>query len=652
MLQNLKRAISLLVFLLIAISATTVKAQDPNFHIYLCFGQSNMEGSATIEKQDQIANPRFLALQSLDCENLLRKKNTWYPAIPPLTQCYTGLSPADYFGKTMIKHLPDSIKVGVINVSVGGSDIRLFDKDIYSNYTKTYPEDWFQKKINDYGGKPYEHFINLAKLSQKDGVIKGILLHQGETNQDDKNWPEYVKVIYENILSDLNLSAKEVPLLAGELVHEEQNGICASMNLIINKLPQVIPTAHVISSKGCEVSDDNVHFNSIGVRELGKRYALKMLSLKANQINKELIEPAKPANVQVSNITSTGFTVTWHNDKRATGTNVFIESPAMKSGNIYLETLDKTVNSYRFEGNIDKSFKINKGTFVARLQALPDKDSNAYTEAIVNLDDPDGATLKFDPNLHIYICIGQSNMEGSALIEPQDLIGNDRFKVLQSLDCGKLGRNENRWYTAVPPLFHCNTGLSPADSFGKTMIEKLPQNIKIGIVPVAVGGCDIRLFDKDIYQNFSKMHKESWFVDKVKSYRGNPYSHLINLAKKAQESGVIKGILLHQGEANQDDENWPDYVKKVYHNILNDLSLKAEDVPLLAGEVVHKEQKGICATMNPIINTLPLAIPTAHVIPSRGCEVREDNLHFNSEGVRKLGKRYAEKMLELKGFKK
>lgn len=27
-------------------------AQDPNFYIFLCFGQSNMEGAARIEPQD------------------------------------------------------------------------------------------------------------------------------------------------------------------------------------------------------------------------------------------------------------------------------------------------------------------------------------------------------------------------------------------------------------------------------------------------------------------------------------------------------------------------------------------------------------------------------------------------------------------------
>ena len=273
---NVKKGLFVLMVLL---HTGMLFAQDKNFHIYLCFGQSNMEGSAPIEKEDKTMSDRLFVLQSLDCPKYLRKKNMWYPAMPPLTHCHSGLSPADYFGKTMVEHLPDSIRVGLVTVAVGGCDIRLFDKALYNDYKETHQQDWFIKKIKDYGGNPYQHFISLAKLAQNYGVIKGILLHQGETNTGDNLWPEYVSVIYNNILTDLGLIAQNVPLLAGELVHEDQNGKCARMNPIINCLPNVIPTAHVISSKGCTVKPDLVHFNSAGVRVLGKRYAEHMLKL-------------------------------------------------------------------------------------------------------------------------------------------------------------------------------------------------------------------------------------------------------------------------------------------------------------------------------------------------------------------------------------
>lgn len=257
--------------------STDLFSQDPNFHIYLCFGQSNMEGQGPIQAQDKTIDSSFQVFQALECSNLSRSKAVWYTAVPPLCQCWSGLSPADYFGRTMVANLPDSIKIGVINVAVGGCDIRLFDKDIYQDYDSTYTESWFTTKVKDYEWAPYQYLIDLAQLARQDGVIKGILLHQGETNTGDAKWPSYVKKIYTDMLADLSLGADSVPLLAGEVLSAEGN-CCASMNTIINRLPDTIPTAYVISSDGC-TAKDNAHFDSEGYRKLGRRYGVKMLSL-------------------------------------------------------------------------------------------------------------------------------------------------------------------------------------------------------------------------------------------------------------------------------------------------------------------------------------------------------------------------------------
>ena len=252
--------------------------RDKNFYIFLCFGQSNMEGNARIEPQDTTVDPRFQVMAAVDCPTMGRTKGNWYPAVPPLCRCRTGLTPADYFGRTMIDNLPKRKKVGVINVSVAGCKIELYDKDNYQSYVSTAPS-WMTNIISEYNGNPYEYLVEMAKLGQKDGVIKGILLHQGESNTDDTQWPQKVKVIYDNLIKDLNLNPKSVPLLAGEVVNADQDGVCASMNNIIGTLPKFIPTSYVISSKGCTDARDNLHFNAEGYRELGRRYAAEMLSL-------------------------------------------------------------------------------------------------------------------------------------------------------------------------------------------------------------------------------------------------------------------------------------------------------------------------------------------------------------------------------------
>lgn len=259
-------------------------SQDKNFYIFLCFGQSNMEGNARAEAQDSIVDNRFQVLETVDCPNLGRTKGNWYAAVPPLARCRTGLTPADYFGRTMVANLPEKVRIGVINVSVAGCKIELFDKDNYQSYASTAPS-WMTNIIKEYNGNPYEYLVEMAKLAKKKGVIKGILLHQGESNTNDSLWPQKVKNIYNNLLKDLDLKAKSVPLLAGELVNADQGGVCASMNKIIATLPQVVPTAHVISSAGCTDSRDNLHFNAEGYRKLGKRYAVTMLSLMGRKVS-------------------------------------------------------------------------------------------------------------------------------------------------------------------------------------------------------------------------------------------------------------------------------------------------------------------------------------------------------------------------------
>ena len=256
-------------------------APDPNFQIYLCFGQSNMEGNAAIEAQDKTGvNPRFMAMYTLDNAQAGWTMGLWHTAVPPQARPNTRLSVVDYFGRKMVENLPEEVKVGTITVAVGGASIDLFDKDKYQAYLNdANTADWLRNYAKEYGGNPYARLIELAKMAQQKGVIKGILLHQGETNNCDQTWPSKVKKIYENILADLGLDAKNVPLLVGELGQKDQGAACWGHNAIIDNIAATIPTAHVVSSKDCPLQSDRLHFTAEGYRMFGKRYADVMLEL-------------------------------------------------------------------------------------------------------------------------------------------------------------------------------------------------------------------------------------------------------------------------------------------------------------------------------------------------------------------------------------
>ncbi len=251
-----------------------------------------------------------------------------------------------------------------------------------------------------------------------------------------------------------------------------------------------------------------------------------------------------------------------------------------------------------------------------------------------------------DPNFHIYLAFGQSNMEGQGNIESQDNTVDSRFQVLWTGDAGWCANNraKGNWYDATPPLASCDGKLGPTDYFGRTMVENMPAGTKVGVIVVAVAGCDIQLFEKNNYKSYVSS-AQSWMTSRINNYGGNPYGRLIEMAKKAQEVGVIKGIIFHQGETNSGQSNWPSRVKAVYDDIVNDLGL-GSDIPFLAGEV---HPNGSCNGMNSIIAQLPKQSKNFYVVSAQGITgMLQDgqNVHFDAAGYRELGRRYATEMLK------
>ena len=281
----------LLLMLVCFLASLTANAQDPNFYIFLCFGQSNMEGAARPEPQDlQGVSQRFLLMPAVDDPQRGRKIGEWCQALPPLCRPNTGLTPVDYFGRTLTENLPENIRVGVIHVAIGGIRIEGFMPDEIPNYIKTAPG-WMIGMLKAYNDNPYERLVTLAKKAQKDGVIKGVLMHQGESNTGDPEWANKVQNVYDHLLGDLQLKPEEVPLLAGEVVQANGEGQCIAMNKQIDELPKTLHTSQVISSTGCSNGPDKLHFDAAGYRELGRRYGEKMLELMGYQVRSPFTVP-------------------------------------------------------------------------------------------------------------------------------------------------------------------------------------------------------------------------------------------------------------------------------------------------------------------------------------------------------------------------
>ena len=252
------------------------------------------ENQTAIEQIDRVNIPsNFKVMAGCDFTSPVRKTGNWYHAVPPLVQESAGLGLIDYFGRVMAQNLPDKT-IGVVPVATFHNTIQELSK--YADPAK------MGDQYNKYGKHAYSRLITLAKKAQQQGVIKGILL-QDERNLsyvNDPQWEKVVKILYDDILADLNLDANNVPLFIGELPYGQYQG----SNERVKGITSTIPTAKVISAKDCGVNTSNAElFTADGVRLMGGRYAqaaLKVLNPESN-INDDAVK-----SIVVNNILSFG----------------------------------------------------------------------------------------------------------------------------------------------------------------------------------------------------------------------------------------------------------------------------------------------------------------------------------------------------------
>ncbi len=332
-------------------------AQDQNFWIFLCFGQSNMAGQAPIEQQDKVVNDRYLSMATTDGGDG-RVLGTWRKAVPPLCRADAHLGPADYFGRTLLDVVPENVRIGIVSVAVEGCPITFFDKDKNAPLIAKEERDWMNGILNQYGRDPYERLLSMAKKAAKDGVIKGILLHQGETDAYNDEWRKTVRKIYRDLQQELQFDSIAVPLLVGEVVRGEYGGICGHANPTINDIANHYSNTYVVSSEGCLPSDDNLHFSSEGYRQLGRHYALSYLDATSPKLAEACRQKLAAAGLDKTVSASSSLTV--QTEVKDTKLSVVATEPVEQVGVV------------SFSGQTVKTFKIaNKKEFEIPLQDLP-----------------------------------------------------------------------------------------------------------------------------------------------------------------------------------------------------------------------------------------------------------------------------------------
>jgi peptidoglycan/xylan/chitin deacetylase (PgdA/CDA1 family) len=231
-----------------------------------------------------------------------------------------------------------------------------------------------------------------------------------------------------------------------------------------------------------------------------------------------------------------------------------------------------------------------------------------------------GQTMNPSKTLDVYLLIGQSNMAGRGAIDSKSQVASDAILMLDKT---------NNWVLAKDPVHFDkpSAGVGPAISFAQTMLQG-NKNSQIGLVPCAWGGSPIKVWKPG-----------------AKYFENFPYDEAVARAKIAMQKGVLKGILWHQGESDNDPKKAEAYLEKLkalVGNLRRDLN--APNLPFVAGEIGYFNKENY---INEIINKLPAAIENTAVVSAKDLTDRGDHLHFDTPSARELGKRYAAAMLKL-----
>jgi len=148
----------------------------------------------------------------------------------------------------------------------------------------------------------------------------------------------------------------------------------------------------------------------------------------------------------------------------------------------------------------------------------------------------EGTTPKFREKVEInvprekfrlYLLIGQSNMAGRGIVEPQDTTGDPRILRLNG---------QGDWEIAKDPLHFDKkqAGVGLGLTFAHEMLAE-DDEIVIGLIPCAAGGSGIDVWKPGMY----------W--EQTRSF---PYDEALSRTKLALKDGTLDGILWHQGEAD------------------------------------------------------------------------------------------------------
>jgi hypothetical protein len=238
----------------------TSNAAPSELQLFLLAGQSNMAGRGRVEAQDRVANPRVL---------MLDRTLHWVPATDPVhyDKPIAGVGPGRSFALTLVARDPNA-RVGLIPAAVGGSPISSWEAGALDPATKTHP---------------YDDAIARARVAMRDGRLRAILWHQGESDAHpglSERYDEKLRALIARFRTDLN--APDLPFIIGELGQfpgRPWDGDVRRVDSVHRAIAATVPNVAYVSSEGLRDKGDTLHFDGASQRTFGERYARTYLAL-------------------------------------------------------------------------------------------------------------------------------------------------------------------------------------------------------------------------------------------------------------------------------------------------------------------------------------------------------------------------------------
>ena len=231
-------------------------------------------------------------------------------------------------------------------------------------------------------------------------------------------------------------------------------------------------------------------------------------------------------------------------------------------------------------------------------------------------------TMSSEKDLVVFLLMGQSNMSGRGDLSASPLPHPEVFS---------WQKDSVQWKVATEPLCedHPKAAAGLAPLFAEHFLLSSSSSSSVGFIPTAIGGSPLSSWEPD--------------GEHYKTTLKNLHSALSE-APSQFRSVRVGGVLFHQGETDALDETlsgtYADRLKGVVDRLRSDL--EAPELPFVAGELGAFCKAEYTATVNAAMHSVAEVVPKMCVVRVEGLVDKGDNLHFDTNSLHALGKRYFE----------